>query len=94
VCELVEALGLPQYRVSKHLHVLRRAGLIESIRVGRWAYYTVARSQPARELSAFLRQALPASEVSDELGRLRESLSLRVNGRCVLGKRLGGGGDE
>ncbi len=94
VCELVEALGVPQYRVSKHLHALRRAGLIESVRVGRWAYYTVARAQPARDLSRFLRQELPPSAISDELGRLQKSLSLRISGRCVLGRRLGGGADD
>lgn len=93
VCELVEALGIPQYRVSKHLGALRRAGLITNVRTGRWAYYSVACSQPAKDLSTFLREALPASKVAAELKQLRESLSLRVNGRCVSEKRRGRGED-
>ena len=86
VCELVEALGLPQYQVSKHLRALRRAGLIESVRAGRWAYYAVAQTHPAQELSQFLRDELPRAEISAELNRLRRSLALRVDGRCVLGE--------
>ena len=39
VNELVEALGAGQPAVSKHLKVLREAGLIEAERRGTWIYY-------------------------------------------------------
>ncbi|HUT74162.1 MAG TPA: metalloregulator ArsR/SmtB family transcription factor [Armatimonadota bacterium] len=39
VCELVEALRLPQYHVSRHLRTLRAAGLVRGWRQGRWMHY-------------------------------------------------------
>lgn len=41
VCHLNEDLRYSQPTISKHLSVLRRAGLVESRREGRWVYYTV-----------------------------------------------------
>lgn len=39
VCHLTERLGLAQSTVSKHLGVLRRAGLVVARRSGHWVYY-------------------------------------------------------
>ena len=41
VCHLEEALAYRQSRVSKHLAILRRAGLVSSRREGTWVYYSV-----------------------------------------------------
>jgi DNA-binding transcriptional ArsR family regulator len=41
VCHLEEDLDYSQPTISKHLSVLRKAGLVESRREGRWVYYTV-----------------------------------------------------
>jgi ArsR family transcriptional regulator len=41
VCHLHEDLDYTQPTLSKHLSVLRKAGLVESRREGRWVYYTV-----------------------------------------------------
>ncbi len=45
VCEIVDVLGVPQPKVSRHLAYLRRAGLVEARRDGLWMYYRLA---PAR----------------------------------------------
>ncbi len=42
VCDLVETLGLPQPTVSRHLAVLRRAGLVRARRDGLWMWYSLA----------------------------------------------------
>jgi ArsR family transcriptional regulator len=42
VCELQDALGAAQSRLSFHLKVLKEAGLVTDRREGRWAYYTLA----------------------------------------------------
>ena len=42
VCELMEALQLPQYKVSRHLLELRRIGLAEARRSGRWMHYRIS----------------------------------------------------
>jgi DNA-binding transcriptional ArsR family regulator len=39
VCKLVEATDEPQFKISRHLGILRHAGLVESRREGTWMYY-------------------------------------------------------
>jgi ArsR family transcriptional regulator, arsenate/arsenite/antimonite-responsive transcriptional repressor len=41
VCDLQDALGAAQSRLSFHLRVLRDAGLVADRREGRWAYYRI-----------------------------------------------------
>lgn len=42
VCHIEEALGLSQSNVSRHLGVLRAAGVVEPRREGNWVYYELA----------------------------------------------------
>lgn len=42
VCNLQAVLDVPQTRISKHLTVLKSAGLIRSDRVGQWVVYSLA----------------------------------------------------
>ena len=44
VCELADILGMPQSSVSSHVQVIRRAGLLESEKVGKWTYFRVQAS--------------------------------------------------
>jgi len=39
VCQIIEMLKLAPSTVSKHLAILRQAGLIDSRKDGRWIYY-------------------------------------------------------
>ena len=39
VCEIHDALGIPQPTASRHLAYLRRAGLVTDRRKGLWVYY-------------------------------------------------------
>jgi ArsR family transcriptional regulator len=41
VCYLVEVLGLPQPKISRHLAYLRRAGLVAARRQGKWMHYRI-----------------------------------------------------
>lgn len=58
VCELVNALGLPQPTVSRHLTVMRDAGMVEQRKDGRFAFYRVDPRLPswARQMLDALRQ--------------------------------------
>ncbi len=56
VCDLMEALQLPQSTVSRHLAHLRNAGLVDGRRQGVWMYYRL--TEPNTELEQIL-QALP-----------------------------------
>lgn len=57
VCELTDALGTGQSRLSYHLKVLKEAGLVTDRREGRWSYYTLEREAfvEAESLIASLR---------------------------------------
>jgi ArsR family transcriptional regulator, arsenate/arsenite/antimonite-responsive transcriptional repressor len=51
VCELVAVLQMPQGKVSRHLAVLKSAGLVADRRAGTWIYYSLAAvSHPLGEL--------------------------------------------
>ena len=41
VCELEEAFGMIQSRLSRHLKILKEADFLTSERKGRWVYYGV-----------------------------------------------------
>jgi ArsR family transcriptional regulator, arsenate/arsenite/antimonite-responsive transcriptional repressor len=49
VCHLENSLPYRQPRISKHLAVLRRAGLVSSRREGSWVYYSA--NEQALELA-------------------------------------------
>jgi len=51
--ELVHRLGISQPSVSKHLRVLREAGIVDSERQGLWAYYYV-KPEALKELTTWL----------------------------------------
>ncbi len=41
VCDLCEALGVSQSKLSFHLKTLKEAGLVNSRQQGRWIYYSL-----------------------------------------------------
>jgi len=65
VCDLVEALGVPQPTASRHLAYLRRVGLVATRREGQWSYYrlTAARSQFEEKLRECLAQCGESARV-------------------------------
>lgn len=42
VCKLSEALDAPQFRISRHLGILRDRGVVEARREGTWMHYRLA----------------------------------------------------
>ncbi|MCC6442178.1 MAG: helix-turn-helix transcriptional regulator [Armatimonadetes bacterium] len=72
VCEMVDALGMPQYKVSRHLGILRRAGLVADRREGTWIFYSVAPDISSFEEAVLeaVHSKLPMSEASGDADRL------------------------
>jgi ArsR family transcriptional regulator len=56
VCQIEAALGISQTKASRHLAILRRAGLLKSRREGPWIYYTL--SDPGNKVEASLFRSL------------------------------------
>ena len=42
VCEIMDILNMNQPRISRHLGILKQAGLIEEARKGKWVIYRFA----------------------------------------------------
>jgi len=72
VCHLTEALSLPQSTVSRHLGVLRHAGLVGTRRDGKWMHYRLA-DGPGRHLADLIRQEM-GEELKDDLELLNRAL--------------------
>jgi len=87
VCELADALGLPQYRISKHLAILRQAGLVVDSRIGTWVYYSVRPNVPdsIRGVYEVVQTHACGPPFQRDEERLKARLGLREDGRCVLG---------
>jgi ArsR family transcriptional regulator len=52
VCVMAEALDEPDFKISRHLRVLRSAGIVEARREGTWMHYRLA--EPRTGLEACL----------------------------------------
>lgn len=87
VCELVDALGVSQPNVSRHLKLMKAAGLLEQRRESRWVYYRLQHA--AHPLFDNIRCCIETvcccPDVRDDLRRLRARLKLRRGGKCVVG---------
>ena len=71
VCQLVDFIGLADSTVSKHMSILRDAGLVRSRKRGRWVYYRLA----GGDASAFVQNALSLIHQS-----LRDDATIRSDG--------------
>jgi ArsR family transcriptional regulator len=83
----VDSLTLPQYLISRHLNILRRAGFIEDSRDGTWVSYSIPNQPTAlvHQLIEAIKQNLEGQVFEEDYHRLKLRLSLRENGRCVVG---------
>jgi ArsR family transcriptional regulator, arsenate/arsenite/antimonite-responsive transcriptional repressor len=59
VCFLVEVLGEPQPKISRHLAYLRREGLVAARRDGKWIHYRLA--EPSSPLVESVMEAVTSA---------------------------------
>lgn len=88
VCELVDALGLHQYNVSRHLHILASAGWVEDRRQGKWIYYRIApnlRPYQRTLLAALAQLSDHREDFRQDEARADRRLKLRRSGVCCVG---------
>lgn len=67
VCHLQTALRTNQPKISRHLAYLRRAGLVEARREGRWMHYRLKPQRAA--INRLLREALDLIEKEPQVQR-------------------------
>ena len=54
VCQLIAVLGMGQSRISRHLSILKGAGLIVDDRKGKWVHYRSCCKDPAKNICSCL----------------------------------------
>lgn len=87
LCELVDSLQETSYNVSRHLKVLRQAGLLDAKKDGRWVYHRLHVAGPhlTHLLNAVRSMSDPNRLYASDLERFRKRLCLREDGRCRVG---------
>jgi len=87
VCELVDALRVPQYQVSRQLAVLRGVGLVTGEKRGTWVYYRIAPELPPlhRRVLESVAADLQSDATLEDRERFAGRLRLREGGVCSVG---------
>jgi len=77
VCHLTDALVLPQSTISRHLSVLKNAGLVDAEREGKWVYYSpITSNEHINQLAKLIK----AQGTKDK--QLQEDLTAIKNNTC------------
>jgi ArsR family transcriptional regulator len=84
VCELVALIDRGQPTISRHLGILRDAGLVEDVRDGQWVNYRLRRPTRSRFAGAVLAAAVDAARGDPALRRDRERAK-RVDRHAIKG---------
>ncbi len=81
VCQIEAALGISQTKASRHLSILRHAGLLKSRREGLWVYYTL--KDPGK-VEANLIESL-SEALNTELSNMVEQAKMKT---CIPKNRI------
>jgi ArsR family transcriptional regulator len=90
VCELEAALKVPQSKVSRHLSILKSAGLVVDRREGIWIFYSLFKPQTAFEKSIvkLIQEVFKDSPaVTEDNQRLKKKLSQIYAYKCKINSK-------
>lgn len=85
VCDLTDALALPQPKISRHLAILRETGVVLDRRAGLWIHYRLHPDLPAwavDSLKALARGCVGKQPFDADRKRLAQTAS-RPAGTCI-----------
>lgn len=87
LCEFSDAMNEPEYKLSKHLKILKSTGLLNSFRDGKWIYHGLVKKDVYLKSLYKLLSAFPDEEkvFTADLNRFKKRMKLRENGRCRTG---------
>jgi len=90
VCQIQAVLGLATSTVSKHLSILRTAGLVDDRRDGKWMHYglaSVSQNRHAQGVLALLRGALDREPaIAEDRKTLKRVLRVPPTELCTTGR--------
>ena len=84
VCDIMESLQIPQSTASRHLALLRSAGLVEGERHGTWMYYRVIEDKTlgSAVLTSLKQYGSTLETAADDNSRCEEFLSHKNDTPC------------
>ena len=91
VCELMDALQMPQPRISHQLRILKNAGLVIDRREGKWVIYGMEpkdKDDPASALLLILRDCGAERIFERDRGRLDSTLTKGLRASCRMAPAL------
>jgi ArsR family transcriptional regulator, arsenate/arsenite/antimonite-responsive transcriptional repressor len=72
VCQLIEMLALAPSTVSKHMSILKQAGLVESRKEGRWIYYRLPDKDDLNTTKWLLNAVIHSQEILEDDKHLKK----------------------
>jgi ArsR family transcriptional regulator len=87
LCELVDSLLEPEYKLSRHVKVLKNSGFLTARKDGRWVYHRLVSGIPYLDALYETIRHLPDTDgaFKKDLGNFKKRLKLREDGRCQIG---------
>lgn len=70
VCQFQEVFDMPQPNLSFHLRILREAGMVNSEKRGKWAYYSLNKNNPILNANRHLVENINIPEKVQQVCRL------------------------
>ena len=84
LCDLTDSLQEPEYNVSRHLKVLKNAGLLSARKEGRWVYHKLSSEKAVKPFYRLIVQ-LPDLDgtFAKDLKRFKDEIAKRCDDRCA-----------
>lgn len=84
LCEMAESLDEPEYKLSRHVKVLKQTGLISAEKDGRWIYHRLISDSPdLKPLYKFVQNLTDSNkQFQTDLKRFIKRRKNRLDGRC------------
>lgn len=91
LCELSGSLGEPEYKLSRHLKVLKASGILNSKRDGKWIYHSLVKDKHLKFIHDAIR-SYPETDkqIEADFRRFQRRLKLREGGRCRQSPKIHG----
>lgn len=84
LCDLTDALQEPEYNVSRHLKVLKSAGLLSARKEGRWVYHKLNSDKSVKPFYRLIAQLTDTNDAfAVDLKRFKNEVEKRCNKLCV-----------
>jgi len=85
VCDIVAAFDMIQPKVSFHLGVLKKAGLVKDRKQGKWMHYRIDDSDMfKRFLILSIMERIPENKLKEDKKRLEKFLKNKTEGTQII----------